>query len=146
MLVERIIQRLLDSSKPCDADRLLIVTFTKAATQQIKEKIEAAVSKRLSENPGDKRLLRQQMLLPFAHICTIDSFCGELVRENFHILGIDPDFKILDNSELTLIRNDAIAEVIEKLYQENSPDSLSLLSYFIPARMTASFQKQYELI
>lgn len=127
VLVERIIQRLIDSNKPCDADRLLIVTFTKAATQQMKEKIEAAVAKRLAENPGDKRLLRQQMLLPFAHICTIDSFCGELVRENFHILGIDPDFKMLDNSELTLIRNEAITEVIEMLYQENSKEFIELV-------------------
>ncbi len=127
VLVERIIQRLLDDKKPCDADKLLIVTFTKAATAQMKEKIEAAISKRLAQDPNDRRLLHQQMLLPFAKICTVDSFCNWLVRENFHLLDIDPDFKILDKSELTVIRDEAISNVVESLYCENSLEFTELV-------------------
>ena len=91
VLVERVIRRICDSENPCGVENLLIVTFTKAAAAQMKEKIEAAISKKIAENPSDKRLRRQQLMLPCANICTIDSFCINLVRENFHALGISPD-------------------------------------------------------
>ena len=93
VLVERVIRRLTDKDNPCSAEDLLIVTFTRAATAQMREKI----LKRLSEDPTDRHLRRQYMLLPFAKICTIDSFCNDLVRENFHALGISPDYSLLDN-------------------------------------------------
>ena len=75
VLVERVIRRICDSENPCGVENLLIVTFTKAAAAQMKEKIEAAISKKIAENPSDKRLRRQQLMLPCANICTIDSFC-----------------------------------------------------------------------
>ena len=131
VLVERVIQRLEDKDNPCSADRLLIVTFTKAATAQMKEKIASAIEKRLEENPDDEHLLKQRMMLPFAHISTIDSFCGELVRENFQSLGIAPDFKVLDESELDLMRNDAIDKVIEEAYADNSDGFQKLLNLFV---------------
>ena len=79
VLVERVIRRICDSENPCGVENLLIVTFTKAAAAQMKEKIEAAISKKIAENPSDKRLRRQQLMLPCANICTIDSFCINLV-------------------------------------------------------------------
>ncbi len=131
VLVERVIRRLEDRSAPCSADRLLIVTFTKAATAQMKEKIASELDKRLEADPENVHLLRQRMLLPFAHISTIDGFCGELVRENFHQLGISPDFKILDEAELDVMRSDAIDKVINLAYKENSPEFRNLLSLFV---------------
>jgi ATP-dependent helicase/nuclease subunit A len=112
-------------------DSLLMVTFTKAAAAQMRERISEALAKRIAENPGDTRLVRQQMLLPFAHICTIDSFCNELVRENFHLLDLNPDYKIMDESEVNIIREDAAATVIEALYEENAPETRELVELLI---------------
>lgn len=131
VLVERVIRRLEDKEKPCSADRLLIVTFTKAATAQMREKIASAIEKRLESEPDNEHLLRQRMLLPFAHISTIDSFCGELVRENFQQLGISPDFKLLEQTQLDLMQSDAVDIVIEKAYRENSEAFRRLLDLFV---------------
>lgn len=119
VLVERVVSRLEDEVNGCNADELLIVTFTKAATAQMREKIEAALSKRIAENPGNTHLLRQKTLLPFAHISTIDSFCADIVRENFQNLGIEPDYKIADEHRMKLMREETAAEIVEQMYTED---------------------------
>ncbi len=131
VLVERVIRRLTDAQNPCGADSLLTVTFTKAAAAQMRERIGEALAKLVAENPADTRLVRQQMLMPFAHICTIDSFCNELVRENFHLLELNPDYKIMDESELKIIRNEAAAAVVEALYEEDAPETRDLAELLI---------------
>ena len=83
VLVQRVIERLTDPERPCDADRLLIVTFTNAAAAEMKERISAAIGELLQADPANAQLQRQQILLNRAHISTIHSFCNELVRENF---------------------------------------------------------------
>lgn len=128
VLVERVIRRLTDEDNPCSAEDLLIVTFTRAATAQMREKIGAAILKRLSEDPTDRHLRRQYMLLPFAKICTIDSFCNDLVRENFHALGISPDYSLLDNETAVIMKNDVCEAMLERAYEENSDGSFSGLS------------------
>jgi ATP-dependent helicase/nuclease subunit A len=128
VLVERVIRRLTDEDNPCSAEDLLIVTFTRAATAQMREKIGAAILKRLSEDPTDRHLRRQYMLLPFAKICTIDSFCNDLVRENFHALGISPDYSLLDNETAVIMKNDVCEAMLERAYEEDSDGSFSGLS------------------
>lgn len=128
VLVERVIRRLTDEDTPCSAEDLLIVTFTRAATAQMREKIGAAILKRLSEDPTDRHLRRQYMLLPFAKICTIDSFCNDLVRENFHALGISPDYSLLDNETAVIMKNDVCEAMLERAYEEDSDGSFSGLS------------------
>ncbi len=115
VLVERVIQRLIDTSNPCPADKLVIVTFTKAAAAQMKERIEAAISKRIAQT-GDSWLMKQQLLLQSAKICTIDSFCGDLVRENFHQLGISADYTIADKGELAGYEDTAVKKVLAQKY------------------------------
>ncbi len=119
VLVERVIQRLIDTQKPCPADRLVIVTFTKAAAAQMKERIEAALTKRISQT-GDPWLMKQQLLLQSAKICTIDSFCGDLVRENFHQLGISADYAIADKGELLRYEDAAVKKVLARMYDSES--------------------------
>ena len=126
VLVERVIRRICDSENPCGVENLLIVTFTKAAAAQMKEKIEAAISKKIAENPSDKRLRRQQLMLPCANICTIDSFCINLVRENFHALGIAPDFGLLDESRLKILKAQAVNTVVGNLYKNPTENFMRL--------------------
>lgn len=128
VLVERVIRRLTDKNNPCSAEDLLIVTFTRAATAQMREKIGAAILKRLSEDPTDRHLRRQYMLLPFAKICTIDSFCNDLVRENFHALGISPDYSLLDNETAVIMKNDVCEAMLERAYEEDLDGRFSELS------------------
>lgn len=126
VLVERVIRRICDSENPCGVENLLIVTFTKAAAAQMKEKIHAAIGKKIALNPSDKRLRRQQLMLPCANICTIDSFCIGLVRENFHALGIAPDFSLLDEGKLAVLRSRAVSAVADSLYKEQSENFMKL--------------------
>ena len=128
VLVERVIRRLTDKDNPCSAEDLLIVTFTRAATAQMREKIGAAILKRLSEDPTDRHLRRQYMLLPFAKICTIDSFCNDLVRGNFHALGISPDYSLLDNETAVIMKNDVCEAMLERAYEEDLDGRFSELS------------------
>ena len=128
VLVERVIRRLMDKEKPCSADRLLIVTFTRAATQQMRERIFEAISEKLRENPEDAHLKRQLVLLPFANISTIDSFCNDIVRENFHSLELTPDYKLLEGAQLKIVEADAITRTLDELYKENSDEFSELLN------------------
>ena len=99
VLVQRAMQRLSDSQHPTDANRLLIVTFTKAAAAEMRARLEQRLFQLLREEPGNRRLRRQSVLLHQAQIGTVDSFCADMVREFFHLLGLTPDFKILSDKQ-----------------------------------------------
>ncbi len=122
VLVERVIRRLTDKEKPCSADKLLIVTFTRAATRQMRERIFKAISDELRKNPDDEHLKRQLIMLPFAKISTIDSFCNDLVKENFHELELSPDYKMIEGAQLKIIETEAINRTLDELYKENSEE------------------------
>ena len=141
VLVERCIRRLTDTEHPCSADRLLIVTFTRAATAEMRSRLAEAVSKKLLEDPTNEHLQKQQMLLPSAQICTIDSFCGNLVRENFEQLGLTPDFRMLDETEVSVLQQSALEEVLEELYAEQDPDFLKLVELLATGRDDASIEE-----
>lgn len=128
VLVERVILR-LTGENPCSADSLLIVTFTKAAANEMRSRISAAIESRLAEDPTNQLLLRQKLLLNSAKICTIDSFCGDFVRENFHAAGVSPDYRILDSSESRIIGNSILADIFEEQYASGNTDfeNLNLL-------------------
>lgn len=134
VLVERVIRRICDAENPCGVENLLIVTFTKAAAAQMKEKIHAAIGKKIALNPSDKRLRRQQLMLPCANICTIDSFCIGLVRENFHVLGIAPDFSLLDEGKLAVLRSQAVSSVADSLYKEQNENFMRLTALISDTR------------
>lgn len=133
VLVERVIRRLTDKEKPCSAERLLIVTFTRAATQQMRERIFEAISERLKENPDDSHLKHQLVMLPFANISTIDSFCNDIVRENFHDIDLTPDYRLLEGAQLKLLEADAISRTLDELYGENSEEFSELLNVLADA-------------
>jgi len=122
VLVERVIQMITDEKNPVDIDKLLIVTFTKAAAGEMKERILAAVEKKLAENPKNGHLQRQMFYIHHAKIMTIHSFCLQVIRENFDRLSIDPGFRIGDEGELELLKQDTVKEVLEQFYEEGGEE------------------------
>lgn len=116
VLVERIITRICDEQEPVDVDDLLVVTFTNAAAAEMKERIGMGINKALKENPLSRHLYRQSALLNKASIMTLHSFCLDIVKQNFYILGIDPHFRIADETEAELLRLDVLEDLLEKYY------------------------------
>ena len=130
VLVERIIRRLTEDDPPTDVDRLLIVTFTEAAAAEMKERIGAAIEKKLSERPGDIRLERQATLIHSAQITTIHSFCLSVIRDHFHVIGIDPGFRIAEEGELKLLKQDVLEELLEECYAQADEEFLDFTERF----------------
>lgn len=122
VLVERIIRKITDAKEPVDIDKLLIVTFTNAAASEMRERIGDAITRVLDDNPGSRQLQRQLTLLNKASITTIHSFCLEVIRNNFHLVDIDPDFRIADQTEATLMKLEALEELFEDMYTEENVD------------------------
>ena len=120
VLVERIVKMITDKNHPVDIDHLLIVTFTNAAAAEMRERIGNAIEKALEEAPGDEHLLRQLTLIHNAQITTIDSFCLYVVRNHFHEIDLEPNFRIGDEGELKLLREDVLGKVLEENYEEPS--------------------------
>lgn len=114
VLVERIIKKITDRKDPVDIDKLLVVTFTKAAAAEMRERIGNAIEKLLEEYPEDENLRKQQTLIHNAQITTIDSFCLFVVRNHFEEIGLEPNFRIADQGEIKLLEIDVLNEVFEQ--------------------------------
>lgn len=128
VLVERIINKIIN--KNVDIDKILVVTFTNAAASEMRERILEAIYKKIEENPNDNRLTRQITLLSKSNICTIDSFCLDVVKNNFYEIGISPNFRIADTTELELLKQETIEELFEEKYAENNKDFIQLLETY----------------
>jgi ATP-dependent helicase/nuclease subunit A len=135
VLVERVISRVLDEQNPVDIDRFLVLTFTKAAASEMKEKIIKRFSAKLAKDPDNPHLHRQMTLIHRSYINTIHAFCNELVRENFHKLGLSSDFRTADETELLLLKADVARRVLDDGYEkeENAPFE-QFLNMFTEAR------------
>ncbi|MCB2290006.1 helicase-exonuclease AddAB subunit AddA [Clostridium sp. CS001] len=116
VLVERIIKIVTDEQRPTDIDKLLVVTFTNASASEMRERIGEAISRELHKNPQSKLLQRQLTLLNKSSITTIHSFCLEVIRSNFHIVDLDPNFRIADQTEGVLLKQEALEELFEERY------------------------------
>lgn len=127
VLVERIIQMLTDADNPVDVDQLLIVTFTEAAAAEMKERIRDAIEKELEKRPQDVHLERQATLIHSAQVTTIHSFCLSVIREHFHVIDIDPGFRIAEEGELKLLKQDVLEELLEDCYAKGEPDFLEFV-------------------
>lgn len=130
VLVERVIRLITSSDNPIDADRLLVVTFTRDAAAEMKQRISQALAALLEDDPFNPQLLRQSKLLYTASICTIDSFCGDLVKEYFHTLGVSSDYRIADKPELELMKTAAMDKAVEAFYNEGGSVFAKLLDAF----------------
>lgn len=122
VLVERIISMISEGDHPIDIDHLLVVTFTNAAAAQMRERIGKAIDKKLLLEPDNSHLQKQISLLQSAQITTIHSFCLNVIRNYFHHIDLDPSFKMADESEVTLMKSDVLADVLECWYEEGRED------------------------
>ena len=118
VLVERVINKIIKYK--IDIDKIMVVTFTNAAANELKERLLKAIYSNLEKNPKDTFLKRQIKLLSRANITTMDSFCIGLVRSNFHVLNIDPNFKICDDSMSAILKNKAMSTILEKKYIDDN--------------------------
>lgn len=139
VLVERVIKLITDENNPVDIDKLLIVTFTNAAAAEMRTRISGALNKILLENPRNINAVRQLSLVPAAKICTIDSFCINLVRENFFELGINQDFGLIDSAKSDILSETAINTVIDEYFENDDEVFRSLLEMFSSAKDSSSF-------
>lgn len=139
VLVEKIF-RLISAPDGTDVDRLLVMTFTRAAAAEMRERLAAKIREALDLEPDNKRLLRQQMLLYGAQICTIDSFCQSVLREFYGSVDVDPAFRIGSEPELKLISADVIKELIEDRYDEGNKEFLDFIECYTGAKNDAGIE------
>lgn len=121
VLVERIIRMITEGEEPLRIDQLLVMTFTKAAADEMRERILKAVDEKLMEHPDNTHLQIQAAMIPYAQITTIHSFCLGLIREHYNKLTIDPAFRVGDEGELILLRADVMKEMLEDYYEAADP-------------------------
>lgn len=141
VLVQRIINIITDLNNPVDIDKLLVVTFTNAAASEMRERIAAAIIDKLEEEPNSAKLQRQLTLLPKASITTLHSFCLDIIRNNFHIIGLNPDFKISDATENILLKQETLEELFEKKYEsEENEEFLNLVQIYCSNRDDRNLQ------
>lgn len=129
VLVERMIQRISDPVRPLEVDALLVATFTKAAAAEMKERIRRALEEALERAPDSRHLERQLALLPRAAITTLHSFCKEVVERYAPLIGLDPGFRMANDTESELLRMDTLDELFEETYErEGASGALSRLA------------------
>ncbi len=130
VLTERIVRMIRDESRPVDIDRLLVVTFTNAAAAEMRERISLAIARCLEAEPENEHLQKQATLIHNAQITTIDSFCMFVIRNNFNDIGLDPGFRVADEGELKLLRQDVMKELLEEKFAEKEARFLHCVEYF----------------
>ena len=140
VLVERIIQMITDKDNPVDVDRLLVVTFTKAAAREMKERISKEIERRLMECPEDTNLQKQSILVRTAHITTIDSFCLNIVKNYFNEIDLNPGFRIADENELSLIKADVITDVLEEYYEVGTDEFHEMIESYAGTRTDTNIE------
>lgn len=138
VLVERIIEEITEAKNPKDIDKLLVVTFTKAAAAEMRTRIGNALELRIEENPDNEHIQKQASLLHLAQITTIDSFCQSVIKNYFHIIDLDPVFTVGDETDLELMKQEVLAELLEQSYarakEEKETAFLEFTDIFSPGR------------
>lgn len=126
VLVQRVLEWITDPKDPCGIDELLVVTFTNAAAAEMRSKISDELHRRLAEHPEDNGLRRQLALLGSSRIQTVHSFCQSLLREHFSLCGVDPDFRLADETQCALMKEQALSAALEQAYAKSAADFRTL--------------------
>jgi ATP-dependent helicase/nuclease subunit A len=141
VLVERIIQKITSRKNPVDVDELLVVTFTNASAAEMKHRIGQALEEAVNQQPNSEHLRKQLGLLNRASISTLHSFCLEVIQKFYYLIDIDPAFRIVENTEGTLLREEALDELFEEEYGKEGNDRFyQLVETFSNDRSDAELQ------
>ncbi|GMA99839.1 helicase-exonuclease AddAB subunit AddA [Pelosinus sp. IPA-1] len=130
VLVERIISRILDKEQPVDVDKVLVVTFTNAAAAEMRGRIGSALNDALKKQPRSEHIQRQLALLNSSAISTIHAFCQNIVRQNFHLLDLDPQFRIAGQAEVTIMKTEVLENLFEAKYAQGDEAFLDLVEHY----------------
>lgn len=130
VLIERIIELVLDEKNPIDINKLLVVTFTKLAASEMRERVSKAIEKKLEENQENEHLQKQLLLLSGADITTIDSFCKDVLISYAHLVNLDSNIKVIDPSENEVLAKEVMEELFEELYENNDESFLRLVNWY----------------
>lgn len=148
VLVERIINKIINEN--VDIDKLLVVTFTNAAASEMRERVLDAIYNKLEDHPDNENLQRQITLLNKASICTIDSFCLDVIKNNFYEIDISPNFRIADTAEIDLLKQDILEELFENKYEAQDKNFTKLVTTYTSYRddtpLKELIQKVYNYI
>ncbi|HEX3020774.1 MAG TPA: UvrD-helicase domain-containing protein [Lachnospiraceae bacterium] len=141
VLVERIISMISDEEKEVDIDHLLIVTFTKAAAAEMRERILQAIEKKLESMPDNMHLQKQITLIHNAQITTIHSFCKSVISNHFNVIDLDPSFRVGDDAELKLLQSDVMEEMLEDYYGEATEDFTTFVESYASGKSDAALEE-----
>ena len=130
VLIERIIELVLDEKNPIDINKLLVVTFTKLAASEMRERVSKAIERKLEENQENEHLQKQLLLLSGADITTIDSFCKDVLISYAHLVNLDSNIKVIDPSENEVLAREVMEELFEELYENNDESFLRLVDWY----------------
>ena len=128
VLVERIINKIVNEH--IDIDRMLVVTFTNAAASEMRERIMEAIYKYLEQNPEDEHMQKQIILMGKSNICTIHSFCLDVIKNNFYEIDVSPNFRIGDSTEIDILKQEVLEEIFEEKYESEDEDFLNLIKTY----------------
>lgn len=131
VLVERIINKILSTDDPVNVDEMLVVTFTNLAAAEMRHRIGEALEKEINKNPTSRHLRKQLSLLNQASISTLHSFCLEVIQKYYYRMDIDPGFRIANETEIQLMRDEVLEELLEEEYgKEGNADFFKLVDMF----------------
>lgn len=139
VLVERIINKILNEK--IDIDKLLVVTFTNAAASEMRQRIMEAIYKYLDENPNDEHMQRQTILMSKSNICTIHSFCLDVIKNNFYEISISPNFRVADQTEIEILKQEVLEEIFEEKYLAEDKEFLDLINTYTSYREDDSLKE-----
>ncbi len=141
VLAERIIRMVCDEEHPVDIDRLLVVTFTKAAAAEMRDRIANGIAEQLLQNPESEHIQKQSTLIHNALITTIDRFCLFLIRNHFNEIGLDPAFRVADEGEIKLLQQDVLQDMLEEAYASEEQAFRHCVEYFCPGGKEKTLEK-----
>ncbi len=113
-----------------DIDKILVVTFTNAAASEMRSRIMEAIYKYLDENPEDEHMQKQVILMGKSNICTIHSFCLEVIKNNFYEIDVSPNFRIGDQTEIELLKQEVLEDIFESKYENTDEQFLNLINIY----------------
>ena len=144
VLVSRMAELIMDKEHPIEADHFLVMTFTNAAAAEMKERIGTELEERLERDPDNLYLRKQIRKIRQADISTIHSFCNHLIRTHYNELAIDPSFRIGEEGELFLLRQQAVEQVLEEAYASGRESFLQFVEAYAPGKNDTVLEEMIE--